>query len=45
MIPTAQGQAIDPLTDDLIDGMFDPVQIAMIHKAGGELPDHPVSFF
>ena len=35
----AQGQAVDALGDEMLDGVLDEVGVAMVGEAGGELAD------
>ena len=35
----SQGQGVDPLGDEFLDGVFDEVGIAVVGEAGGELSD------
>ena len=37
----AQGQGVDPLGDQLLDGVLDEVGVAVVGEAGGELADDP----
>lgn len=37
----AQRQGVDPLGDQLLDGMLDEVGLAVVGEAGGELADDP----
>ena len=37
----AQRQGVDPLGDQLLDGVFGEVGVAVVGEAGGELADDP----
>src|SRR6185437_662919 len=37
----ARGQGVDPLGDQLLDGVSGAVRFAVVGEAGGELPDDP----
>ena len=37
----AQGQAVDPLGEQFLDGVLDEVGVAVVGEAGGELADDP----
>src|SRR5262249_51833332 len=41
----SQGQAIDALSDELLEGVFDELGIAMVGETGGELADDAGEFF
>jgi hypothetical protein len=36
-----QRQAVDPLSDKVLDRVFDQVWVAVVDETGGELPDNP----
>ena len=37
----AQGQGVDPLGEEVLDGVLDEVGVAVVGEAGGELADDP----